>query len=295
MTNVASIPAPAAPIPQVVGENNPVPDEKKAENSQLESTRFAHLAKKESELVKRQEEIKRQREEFLKDKEQVDLIKTKATEFESLKEKDPIAALKMLGFTETQLFNYLSEQNLSPEQKAEKAAMSKIQEFEDRQKKAQEEQVRLQAEAEAKRDQEAISSFKQTINQQIQKEKDKYEYVAFHGPVAEELVFNTIEEIFTKENKVVPLHEALQLVEDYYEGLDKEMTEKVQKRKPKEEAVAEAKEKLTEALRPEVNPMPQKTLSNKATATSASQIPRPETRDQKRQRLIQQLGSLGKK
>ena len=279
-------------VPQVSVENE---KPKETSGSQpLESSRFANLAKKESELVKRQEEIKRKEAELEKLYSETAPIKTEYENFMKLKGENPIEALKKIGFTETDIFNFMSEQNLTPEQKAEKAAMAKIKEFEDRQLKEKEEQKRLQLEAQEKADKEAIDGFKQSINKEIANQKEKYEYINFYGATAEDLVYDTIQEIFNKEGKVAPINEVLDLVEGYYDDMAKEMSTKINKLKPKAEAIAEAKEKLTEAMKPQVNPMP-KTLSSRTSSSVASTTaPRYRNEAEKKAYLVQKMKDMFK-
>lgn len=301
--NVATIPMSAEVDKNPILENTSVAIEEKKESKSLDSTRLAHIAKKEALLVKDREAFKRERDDFLKEKEIVESIKQESENFKSLKSKDPIAALKLLGFTETDIFNYMSEQNQTPEQKAERAAMAKIEEFEARQNKLREEQLKAQQEAQAKRDAEAITSYKETISKEIQAKKDIYEFVAFHGPVAEDLVFETIQQVFDAEKIIIPIDEALKLVESYYEEMDKEMST-LKKRTPREIAIDKIKETVTkqEPLKAEVAPMPTKqqsnapsrTLTSKQTATVASNMQQNLSRSDKKRMLVERLRNLGK-
>lgn len=256
---------------------------------ELESTRFTHLAKKESALVKERESFKREKQEFESQREKLTAAEKRVQEFEALKQKDSVAALKFAGFSDTDVMNYLAaaEDKSTPEEKAAKAAQGEIQKFRD-------EQTKKETEAQTKRNKEVIGKFKNDITKHISNDKDKYEYCNFNGSIAEELILETVSQVFEDTKQIISVEEAAQMVEEYYEGLDKQMST-LKKRQPRE-AVQEAK-KQVEMLKAEVSPgqpnRTTKTLSNRATATVASTIPKTETRSQKRERLIQKLAAGG--
>lgn len=269
-----------------IPQETPAPD---AAPKDLESTRFSHLAKKESALVKEREALRNEKKEFEAQREKLVAAEKRLQEFDQLKEKDAIAAMKFAGFSDTDIMNYFAsmEDKSTPEEKAAKAAQSEIQKFKD-------EQAKIQQEAQDKKNSEVITKFKSDISKHLASDKDKYEYCNFNGVIAEELILETVYQVLEDTQEVISIDEAAQMVEEYYEGLDKQMST-LKKRQPKE-AVEHAKQQV-EMLKAEVSPgMPNKsskTLSNKATVTVANTIPKVETRQQKRDRLIQKLANGG--
>ena len=271
----------------------------------LESTRFAHLAKKEAKIVadrelfsKDQEAFKREREELLKEREVVQSIKQKAEEFERLKATDVGAALKTLGFSETDIFNYIAAGELTTEQKAERAAKTTIEAWEKKQSEAMAAQQKAEAEAQEKKDAESVTAFKKIIADEISEQKETYQCINYYGPAAEEMIQLTFDEIASTEAKIPSLKEVMDLVEGYYENVYKEQAE-LPKFKPKTDSPAPAKK--DEPLKPQVSPVPTKTasiprtLTAKQGATVASTITKTLSRSEKRAELIEKLRGLGKK
>lgn len=268
------------------------------------SDAFAQIAKKESERVRKEQQLKIDREAFQKEKAEAQAIIQKENEFQSLKQKDVVQALKLKGFSEQDIFNYLADQQpkeLTPEEKAAKAASeaadAKIKAWEDQQKKEKEE-------ARAKADSSLITGFKGTIAKTIEAEKDKYEYCAHYGEMANDLVYETVLAII-KDAKGEGIPEprelrkqAIDLVEEYYEEQDKAMST-IKKRNPNPAPAKEEPTKAPERTRTvtDVRGEPvaptitkTRTLSNGAVATAASALRnRTETKDQKRERLINAL------
>ncbi len=266
-----------------------------AEPQKLDSTRFAHLAKKEAELVKQREAYKQERLKFEQEREPLVAAQKRLQEFEELKQKDALAAMKLAGFTDTDILNYFAslEDTSTPEEKAARAAQAEIKKFQD-------EQAKQKSEQEAQLNQKALDQFKSDIQKQLSSDLEKYEYCNFHGPLAEDLIYETVAAVLEESKELISVQEAADLVENYYEEQDKAMST-IKKRTPAE-AVAHAKEQIKEVeqLRAEVSPgqpgrSQAKTLSSRATATSNAAIPnRKETPSEKRERLIQKLANLGK-
>jgi hypothetical protein len=258
---------------------------------QSDSARFAHLAKKESEIVRQRDEIKRDRELVTKERAEAQAILQKEKDFENLKKINVIEALKLKGFTEQDIFNFMAENQpveATPEQKAAKAAEdaagAKIKAWED-------EQAKKQAEELSRRDVGLISGFKGTISKTIGADKDKYEYCAHHGAVAESLVYETVLASIreSKGKDIMSAKEAIELVEQYYEDEDKSMST-LKKRNPVTKTVtteakpAERTRTVTNQRGETVKPDVQKTRTvNTQVRTMA------ETREQKRDRLVAAL------
>ncbi len=256
----------------------------------LDSDRFAHLAKKEAAIQKEREALKAEREANAAEKARYEEVGAKYRSFEEMRVKDPIAAMKLAGFTDTDIFNFYAKAQEdakakdTPEAKAVAAAEAKIKEFEDRQAKAQEAQ---RAESDAG----VIKRYQSHISRVVTGDKDKFEFCNFNGPVAESLIYDTVVAHFeatkdpkTGQGEVLSPQEAAEMVEKYYEDQDKAMSA-LKKRGGKVETAPPEP--------PPAIPPASKTLTNKVTPTVASSIPKAETREQKRERLINDIKTNG--
>ena len=260
-----------------------------APKQELDSTRFAHLAKKETELQRQRESFKKEQETFASEREKVQSIQKKFSDIEQAKTRDVVQAMRLAGFTEQDFYNYLAaqEDTSTPEERASKAAQTEIQKFKD-------EQTKAAADAQQTRGNEAVDNFKTNVSKLLTSDKDKYEYCNHNGPLAEDLIFETLSAVYDAEGEIISAAEAADMVELYYEEADKAMnTLKKRGYKAPEAAVVPVKE---EPLRAEVSARPaSKTLSNRTSATVASTVvQRRETRSEKRERLITALSNMGK-
>lgn len=255
----------------------------------LDSDRFAKIAQREAKLQKDRETFKSEQQKLYEEKNQLKSVQEKIQAFEKLRAENPIEAMKTLGFSEEDVFNYMaSKPELTPEQKAElagrQAAQKEIDDFK-----------KLNAETEKKaaqeRDDKAINAFKGEIGKSFKDKPDQYEYCNFNGPIAEELVYETVLEIMKEEKDILPhkaLQEALDLVESYYEDEDKEM-QAIKKRKKilgvEEKPVVEEPVKVNSKAAAKVAAKPVPTLTNKANVTAAGTQTKGESPSQKRERL----------
>jgi hypothetical protein len=262
-----------------------------APKAELDSTRLNHLMKKESELVKQREAYKKEFESFQAEKEKMKEIQTKLNQFEEMKVKDPIKALKLMGFSEADLINFLSgeEDKSTPEEKATKIAQTEIAKFKEEQAKKEQEQVE-------KRNSELITQFKSDINKTITSDPIKYEFCNHYGAVAEELIYDTVNEVLKESGELITTKEAAELVEEYYEESYKAMnTLKKVSATAAPTTEQQLEQKKEEAKDKFLKPQPAKTLTNKTTATVASTtVFKKETPSEKKARLIQKLYNLGK-
>jgi len=258
-------------------------------SADLESTRFAHLAKKEAELQRQREAFKREQTQFMSERQKNQAIQDQLNQFNTMKVKDPVAALKLIGFSEKDLFNFIAaqEDKRTPEEKARAAAQDEIKKFTDS-------QAADLAKQQEEKNREVLGNFRQSIKATIASDKDKYEFCNFHGPLAEDLIYETTKAVLIEDLKADPnakpisLQEAADMVEQFYEEQDKEMNTLKKRQGKPVEPQAPVKE---EPLKPQVSPRPsapRPTLSNKTGATVASTISKPanETPDQKKARLI---------
>ena len=288
---------PQAPVEPVQGLSEaPQTETPKETPKELESTRFSHLAKKEAELQRQREEFKREREQTLAEKEKLKPIWEKITQFEELKKKDPVAAIKLLEFSESDLFNFIAaqEDTSPPEEKARKAAQDEIKKFQDQQAKER-------AEYEAKQNEQVINEFKDRVSKTITSNKDLYELSNLPGydKESQEIAFEFTKECIQAGQEAPTPKECADYVEQYWEIYFNDMRSLMSQSKKltPREAVEAAKEKIAqmkeEPLRAKVVDIPNKapTLNNKMTASSAP-VTGKETREQKRERLMNALRQI---
>jgi hypothetical protein len=279
-------------VDHAAGGGEGEPESRPAPSPELKSRAFSHLAKKEAELQKQRQEIAAERQQ----------IQSAAAEYQKylqLKQTDPIGALKVLGFSETDIFNYMAAQQpveLSPEEKAvkaaEAAAEAKIKAFEDG-------QAKKEREAQEQADKKVIDSYRNNVSKVIQSDPSKFEYCSYHGSAAQELIYETVKHIVdSSQGEDVPTpQEAAMLIEQFYEDEDKAMSTTIKKRQPKTDVTSD------QPLKAEVSPktsertrtmqQPARTLTPRATATVASTTKMTETFAQKRERLIEKLKNGG--
>lgn len=286
----APTPAPAAatasivaPVPvESTNAATPAPEPSKSED--LASSRFAAFAKKEQKLVHDREALQKERAEWEPKKVELEKFYNQAKTFEELRQKDPVAALKSVGFSDADIVNMMVDQvvtELTPEQKAAKAASDEIQKFKD-------EQAKEKLTAQQQRDQELIVKFKTEISDIIKKEADKLEYCAFYGEVAEDAVYRLVAMHLQRTGEMISAEEAASEMEKFYEETDKAMA-KLKKRQP----AAPPAPPAAPPTPPAAPPSRAASLTNRATATVASTVPRRETREEKRARLEQMLRNGG--
>lgn len=276
------------------GNPNPGTVNEQAQNTivkdVLDSDRYALMAKKEAKFVREREEFKKEQLKLQDEKTRLTEFHTKIQEFETLRKSDPVAALKHIGFSETEIFNYLAndeKKEPTTEELASKAAKEAIDNF-------KKEQLEIQTEAQKSRDTQIIGKFKSQISESITRNPDKYEYCAFNGPMAQELAFDLVNQVLkdSKGTELLTVEQALDDIELYYEEQDKAMSV-LKKRQPKVEApsnVVKSEPERTRTVTPpqQANP-PAKTITNRMGATTASTIKRTESFEQKKIRLIEAL------
>lgn len=264
------------------------------------SSEFAKMAKKEAERVRREQDFKKQQEEFAKEREQVQKIKAEYDNFQQTKVKDPVAAMKQLGFTETEIFNWLANEakpEMTAEEKAAKAAAdateAKLKEF-------QELQTKREQEAQIQKDQKLVQNFRSEIAKTVSANKNEFKLSALNGSVAEELAYETVVETLKASNgeDLLSPKEAMEMVENYYKGVYEDMKkalEPAQEASPPVETKKQPERSRTVSapagstpVKPSISHT--RTLTNQATQTMASSAARRnETASQKRERLIERL------
>lgn len=255
----------------------------------VDSDRFAKLAAKEAQLQKEREAYKAQMEALKPIKEKID-------HFNELKKTDKIAALKLLDFTEEDILNFVAGAEEKPEPTpAEIAAQAAREEIEKDRKERQTQAEKEQQE----RDEKNIKAFKDGIAETIAKEAETFEYLNHYGPVAQDIVYETILEFIKEDPTMTPLdamREAMKSVEEYYEEESQKMAtlKKFQsKLKPVEvEAAApKAPERKSVVTPPRGEAVP---ASTPRKAPAPPPVPSKETRQQKRERLENLLRNGGR-
>jgi len=283
---------PTAPLTAPVVQSGADPIVDPAPKVELDSTRFNLLAKKEAEIQRERESYKKDREAYNADLAKLKGVQEQIATFEKLRETDKIAAIKSLGFSDTDLINLFAslEDNSTPEEKAQRAAQKTIDEF-------KKEQADNQTKAQQEANKRVLESFNRSIVNEFKRDPEKYEYCNYYGEIAQALVESTATQIIESggelpfKNGQVDYTALVEMVENYYESEDKAMNS-LKKRAPKETTTAPIEP--VEQLKPEVSSRPRPTLSSKTSQTIASTTPKPvnETPDQKKQRLIAKyLGS----
>lgn len=257
---------------------------------EMNSDRFAKLAQKEADLVKRNQQFKQQQRDFDTERKRIAEIKAKVDQFEEIRKTNPIQALKDIGFSETDIFNYLADnqpKELTTEELARKATQEEISKFQEIQKKAEEAHKQQQEEG-------AIRQYKKQIQQFMQQNQDEFEYINYNGPVARELVFDTCKEYFNQTGEVLDIKDACSTIEKFYEENDEAMMS-LKKRQNRLQSNVDTKTSSQPQSRNEitVTRKPNITLNNNATVNATSQnVPRNETREEKKARLADKLKAL---
>lgn len=296
-TALASIPGAVAPTPAPTTNANAGAPLTVDSGNAVDSTRFAQLAKKEARQVQRDLELKK-KEETLKTLE-ADLQKKMVpfNEFEKLKETDKIAAMRSLGFTETDIFNFLADKKVEPtiEEKAAAAAQATID-------KARKEDADKAIALQKEHDQKLITRFKGEFPKLALADPEKFEYVTHNGEAAFHLAFTTANQILADTGEMISAQEALEIVESFYEEEDKAMSG-IKKRAPKlsteggdnlgkssDENGARSRVVTDERGKPVEAPVVRaRGITNAVTATAAATVKRRETPGEKRERLMEAL------
>lgn len=253
------------------------------EASSVDSARFAAIAKKEQRAVHRELELKKKELELQAKEKELTAKLTPFQEFELQRAKDPVAALRGLGFSETDIFNWLAQsekKELTPEEKAEAAAQKKIDEF-------KKEQADKETQTKTRAEQETIARFKTRLKGFLEVNKEKYEHCAYQGVIAETEAYFLTEQIAKDTGKLPSIDEVYTALEQFYDD-EHQARLKLKKYQPKVEP-----EVIQQPKKDEPVPRGTKTITNAATATIASTVKRVETREQKRERLINQIRQAG--
>lgn len=266
--------------------------------AQLQSTPFSQLAKKEAEIVRQRSELKKEQEIMRSEKDQIHKIKSQYDEYQATKAQDPVKALKMLGFSETDIFNYMAAnqpEELTPEQKtikvAEAAAEAKIKSFEENQAN------RLKAE-QAEQDKSLIQGYRGEVSKVIKSNPDEFRYCNHFGPAADAQIYEYVLAVAQVEGVAITPLQAAKEIEKYYEDEDMAMDKIRRKPTPPPVEKPKAEPERTRTVSPAypgqepAKPVVTRTrsLSNATTSTvAATRHVNNESREAKRERLINAL------
>lgn len=270
----------------------------------LDASRLAIFAKKEAKFRQEQEAFRLEREKWQQELELAKTTNQRVRDFEDLAKKDKIAALKQLGWSDTDIINAMNPENNEPsaEEIARKIAQEETQKIRDEQKQREEEAAKAQNEA-------LITQLKTDIGSAIKANAEKFEFCNFEGAEAEAQAYQIIVENLRENGELLSVEEALEITEEYYEERAKAVLSGVKKLKPApaaETTTASGAEPAGATTsrgantgKPPVSNVPQKskTLTNSVTATttalaSTTQNKR-ETPAEKRERLINEIKTRG--
>lgn len=282
-----SQPAPAAPVqttavaPAPQGVVVPIKPEAVASEPALESTHLAGMAKREEKLVTEQLALKTEREAVAKLKAEVDAKLAPFEKFHIERAKDPVAAMKSLGFSEEDIFNFLaSSEKKEPtlEERSAAAAQAVID-------KARAEDAAKAQQAKAEANTRIINRFQGQIGKFVEDpaNAEAFEYVQHYGKMSEAQIYENVTRVLLDTGELISIKEAAQMTEDLYkfehEGIE---TKRAARKKPTE----------PEAVPPPAVTQP-KVVTNAARPTVAAVIDKPETREQKKARIIEAIRQNG--
>jgi len=262
----------------------------------LSSTPFSQLAKKEQELVRKRQEFKKEQEKFAAERQETEQIKKQVAQFYETRQKDPIAAMKSLGFTETEIFNYIAASEKKEPTPEERAAQIASQAAEARIKAFEDAQAKKAAEAETSNIKRLEAAYRGDLNKTVTADKERYKWVLHVGRGAIEQAYANamVQAELTNGKELLTPEEALDMVEEYLreDDMGKEVLRNRPPSKAPEPEKAERSRTVNPPEDPSYQPKPtitrQRTLTNAATAVGTK--PRaPETREQKKARLADML------
>lgn len=274
-----------SPVTGIVPENvaeaaNPSVENGGAIPQPMVSTQMSHLAKKEAKLLAEREAFKKEQEEFQSIKTRAQEFYDKAKAFEEGRAKDPIKALRDLGFTEKEIVDYLSQEE-APKPSTEEIVQAELKKFKD-------EEAKKVTDAQKAKDEQLVTQFKSQLSAVVAANPEKFELCAHYGSIAEEIMFGVaLEE--AKDGKTPDAQSIAEDVEEYYLNQYKAMGS-LKKLTPKQEvAQITPPPERSRVVHPRQDIVKPKatTLTNKIAATSAAVAAqkRHETYQEKRARI----------
>lgn len=278
MTNMTTGTMGAAPTPEPVAPEveaapvaeAPAPTPEPEKPRELNSTRFAALARKEQEVFRKQQAIRQQQAELARQAEEI-------RAFNSARQQalqNPLEALKSLGLTYEQITDYVLNDNKPTPSLEVESVRQEIEAFKRQQQEERQRLLEEQRALQTQQQQEIINSFRDEVNEYVAQHADTYELTSLYGGA--NLVFQVIEEHYSQQlndgvgaPKVMSIAEAAKLVEEHYEDLARK-AQATKKFAATQQKVASPQTSQT-AQAPRIGP----TLSNDLNASVTANPQRP--------------------
>lgn len=253
----------------------------------------AGMAKREEKLVTDQLALKAERESVAKLKAEIEAKLAPFEKFQIERAKDPVQAMKSLGFSEEDIFNFLAaseKKDPTPEERAAAAAQAVIDKA-----RAEDRAAALKAQGEANnriiaRFQERIGAF---VNDSANAEA--FEHCQAKGKIAEAQIYENVARVLLDTGELITVKEAAQMAEDFYKFEHEEIeTRRAARRKPADTAPVEPEPKDPNAQSKTVTaPLAPKVVTNAARPTIAAAVEKPESRAEKKARIIEAIRQNG--
>jgi hypothetical protein len=218
MTEQAAETAPVVETAPTEGTEAPVtaPEPKPGDNAQ----RFAFLARKEAALQKSRAEIKAQLQKLESEKSEMAKMRAEIDSLKSQKKdyrQNPLSLLEENGLTYKELTDFILNNNTVSTESQIKQIQTKLEAVEKQREIDRQEAQKRAEEEQSQREVQVINEFKGEIHNFVTANKDKFELT--HLYEAQNLVYDTVEEYFSKTQKILSIPEACDLVEKYLESL----------------------------------------------------------------------------
>lgn len=241
------------------------------------SQRFALIARKEKELVRAQQELKNQIaqwQEKLKPAETYESLKSKVRE-------NPMLALKELGVSYDDLTKYITSGKMPEGAGFEiQQVREEITRIREDLKRRDDEIAKLREKRRQESERQTITDFFREIGDYVKSNAEKYELI--NQLEATNLVFDTINNHFEKEQQLLSIEAAAEMVEKYLE----EQADKVFKAKKYASRLGSP---MKEPMKPSPTAQP-RTLTNEMTSSAPSILPAKTEQD----RINRALAALAK-
>lgn len=265
--------------------------------------RMGALLKKETNLVRQQDAFNKEREKFETEKRELlertgraDKLLDKGKQFDELMAKnDAMSALKLIGFSDTQIFDIMARAGQPVEKTAEQIAREAAQAEIQKDRELREKETN---EAQAKQNGELITKFRGQIDESVKASAEKYPFVHYGDSAASEQIFLNIEErIKAPDYKTIPLKQLIDeamadLEEMYAYDYEQKATIKSKRQQPQGQ---QEQQPQTAAQAPAQNVPLQnakpKTLTNQVGVRATTSAAPFETREAKRARLERVLAT----
>ena len=196
----------------------PIVETKKEESDY--SSRFAALSRREKQLVEREKSLK----DYESKAKDADSFKTEWEQRKVEMKKNPDLIFEEIGMSFDDIINFklgikkeAEEKNLDPNELYKRIKHDLEVDIENKAKAKEDEQLKQQQSAQVEENALIIESFKQSVEDTLKSQSDKYELINYQGDF--DLVFQVIENYFNEHQEVLPIEEAANHVEAYLEEL----------------------------------------------------------------------------